>query len=102
MPSALVTQPTTTPSTGSSHHWPNQWSTKATGTPSRKPKTNPKLTIRFSSFWPKSRKIETTRRGFRSKWSITMIFGSSSWSMWIPIWSVTSWMIPGSWAWTRA
>ena len=49
MPSALVIQPTTTPSIGSSHHWPKTWSTNATGMPSRKPKTNPKATIRFSS-----------------------------------------------------
>ena len=45
MPSALVAQPTSTPSTGSSHHWWKSWSTTATGMPSRKPKMNPKFTI---------------------------------------------------------
>ena len=37
MPRALVVQPTITPSTGSSHHCPNQWSTTATGMPSSEP-----------------------------------------------------------------
>ena len=32
--------------------------------PSAKPKMNPKATIRFSSRWPKSRKMRTTRAGF--------------------------------------
>ncbi len=70
--------------------------------PSAKPKTNPKATIRFSSFWPKSRKIRTTRAGLLWKWLITMIFGSSSWSMCSPISSVTVRTTPGSWACTRA
>ena len=63
---------------------------------------NPKATIRFSSRWPKSRKIRTTRAGFSRKWSITMIFGSSSWSMCSPISSVTVCTTPGSWACTLA
>ncbi len=69
--------------------------------PSAKPKTNPKATIRFSSFCPKSRKMRTTRAGLFWKWLITMIFGSSSWSMCSPISSVTVRTTPGSWACTR-
>ena len=36
-----------------------------------------------------------TRAGLRSKWSITISFGSSSWSMWTPISSVIAWTISG-------
>ena len=78
-------QPTTIPISGSSHQMPNQWSMIATGRPSRKPKTKPKVTISRSSRRPTSRKIETTRPGCCRKCSITMIFGSSSWSMCWPI-----------------
>ena len=102
MPSALVVQPTTTPRIGSSHHWCAKLSINATGMPSRNPKTNPNPTIRLSSRWPKSRKIRTTSSGLLRKWSITMIFGSSSWSMWTPISSVTLPTTVGSWAWTRS
>ena len=63
---------------------------------------NPKATIQFSSRWPKSRKMRTTRAGFSRKCSITMIFGSSSWSMCSPISSVTVCTTSGSWDCTLA
>ena len=46
--------------------------------------------------------IRTTSAGSFRKWSITMIFGSSSWSMWLPISSVTRPTTEGSCAWTRS
>ena len=76
-------------------------STIATGMPSRNPNTKPNSTMRLSSRWPKSRKIRTTSAGFSRKWSITMIFGSSSWSMWMPISVVTRPTTDGSCACTR-
>ena len=102
MPRALVIHPTITPITGSAHHSPKMLSMKATGMPSRKPKTKPKVTIRLSSRWPKSRKIRTTSEGFSRKWSMTMILGSRIWSMWTPISCVTLPTTLGSWACTRS
>ena len=57
------TQPTTTPRIGSSHHWPNQWSTIGDRDAEQEAEDEPEgRPSGCSSRWPKSRKIADHQR----------------------------------------
>ena len=98
-----MSQPTTTPQIGSTHQYGNASTMKITGIPSRKPKMKPKLIISRSSRLPTSSNTRLASSGWASRWRITMIFGSSTWSMFSAISPVMiSSTISGSCSRTRA